>query len=215
MNEKISVSNSTILNQYVNSLKPSNNLNKSKGKTQSNVLNKTVENKNLQKNKGKIDTKYADKVILAKKGQGGYIKEFDLDNDGKISLEEFNKYCEENGIDGKDKVRLLTLMQTANSDEKIAKETLEDTEKSSDKVKNNAIYAKKGDEKYEEAMDENKNGEITYAEYYKYMQEKDKTTKSEEENLNDSQSDFDLSSGEEYVPKKIEPEVQSTVTYEG
>ena len=212
MSENISLSNGLQLNQFVTNLKTSNNNLNKKSKTQSGFLNKKSENKTVQKSKS--SSTIANKTILAKKGQAGYMREFDLDDDGKISLEEFNEYCEQNGIDGKDKLRLLTLMQTANSNEKVTEETLKESDKESNKAENKAIYAKKGDEKYDEAMDENKNGEVTYAEYYKYMQEQDKKSEKTEDlsQNNQSEADYDL---EEYIPKTIEPEVNSTVEYEG
>lgn len=221
MSENFSVSNGLQINQFVNNLKTNNNLNK-KSKTQSNFLNKKVENKTANKNKianKSNSSSKAGQVIIAKKGQAGYMREFDLNDDGKISLEEFNEYCEQNGIDGKDKLRLLTVMQSASANEKATEKIQENSEKDSKETDNKMLYAKKGDEKYDKAMDENNNGEITYAEYFKYLQEKDKTSETKEENTQSdttslNQPEFDEES-EEYIPKEIAPEVQSTVEYEG
>ena len=222
MSENFSVSNGLQINQFVNNLKASNNNLNKKSKTQSNFLNKKVENKTANKNK--IENKSnssskAGQIILAKKGQAGYMREFDLNDDGKISLEEFNEYCEQNGIDGRDKLRLLTVMQSASANEKATEKIQEKSEKDSKETDNKMLYAKKGDEKYDKAIDENQNGEITYAEYFKYLQEHDKTSeKQAEENQNDTtsqaQTEFD-DELEEYIPKEIAPETQSTVEYEG
>ena len=50
-------------------------------------------------------------IVVARKGDSGYIKQMDLDEDGEISLEEFNQYCEENGVSEEEKLRMLNMMQ--------------------------------------------------------------------------------------------------------
>ena len=126
----------------------------------------------------------------------------DLNNDGQVSLEEFNKYCEENNISEKDKLQMLQAIISANSDDKTVKSNLKDDDET--KVEDKAIYAKKGDEKYNEDMDLNKNGVVTYAEYLKYLNDKIKNENSEEIN----------SENEDYIAKEIKPEVDSTVEFE-
>ncbi|MBQ7287079.1 MAG: hypothetical protein IJW73_04885 [Candidatus Gastranaerophilales bacterium] len=105
---------------------------------------------------------YAKKIVLASKGETGYSPNFDVDENGIITLDEFNKYCEENNVNEKDKLKLMLSMQNSKVKDKIFKE---------DDKKDSRIYARKGDEKYVEEMDENKDSIVTYNEYIKYCQE--------------------------------------------
>ena len=106
---------------------------------------------------------YAKKIVLANKGETGYMSAFDLDQNGIITLDEFNKYCEENGVGEEDKLKLMLNMQSAKIKQKLAKQEEEKDDK--------RIYAKKGEEKYVEEMDENKDSIVTYDEYIKYCEE--------------------------------------------
>lgn len=174
MTEMISNSSSQYLNKYMNTLNQNKfNSNKNKSKSLLDLSNNKTDNTKRSSSSSKVGSQ----TILAKKGQAGYLKEMDLDEDGKISLEEFNEYCETNGIGAKEKLALVSAMLAANSNSKIAKETTkqDEAENKSNSSEDNAVYAKEGDEKYDEAMDENSNGVVTYAEYLKYINEKDKT----------------------------------------
>lgn len=162
--------------------------------------NKKTSNNKLESNKlnQKDENNIASKIIITKKGQAGYMPQMDLDDDGQISLEEFNKYCEENGISEKEKVALLTVMNYGKRDAKVAEESEdaskeingeEEKETENDEENEMNVYARKGDEKYNEKMDENENGVVTYAEYMKYL--RDRGEKSEE-----SDSDYQV----EFVP---------------
>lgn len=177
MNELISSSNNQYLNKY------SNNLNKSKKQT---LVNKNKVNNNAISSQNKS---IGNQTILAKRGQAGYLKEMDLDEDGKISLEEFNEYCENNGISAKDKLTMVTAMLAANTNSKLAKDTIKNKEDKNDNNNDNAVYAKEGDDKYDEAMDENSNGIVTYAEYLKYINQKDKNEDRNKEDIKDSQEE--------------------------
>ncbi|MBR2525578.1 EF-hand domain-containing protein [bacterium] len=145
----------------------------------------------------------ASKIVLAKKGSPAFMKQFDTDNDGQITLEEFNNYCEENGISEKDKAKILQVMQLANSNSKVVSANINKDEKT-EKIDEKMVYAKKGDEKYNEEMDTNKNGVITYAEYIQYLQKHNNNSNE----TNDLKEDM-------YIAKNIAPEVESTVEYEG
>lgn len=123
------------------------------GNKEANQLN-AIQNNNSQN--------YAKKIVLASKGESGYSPIFDVDNNGIITLDEFNKYCEENGIGEEDKLKLMMCMQTSKSREAFLKKEKED---------DGRIYSRKGDEKYVEEMDEDKNSIVTYEEYIKYCQE--------------------------------------------
>ncbi len=162
--------------------------------------NKKTSNNKLESNKlnQKDENNIASKIIITKKGQAGYMPQMDLDDDGQISLEEFNKYCEENGISEKEKVALLTVMNYGKRDAKVAEESEdvskeinaeEEKETENDEENEMNVYARKGDEKYNEKMDENENGVVTYAEYMKYL--RDRGEKSAE-----SDSDYQV----EFVP---------------
>lgn len=107
---------------------------------------------------------YAKKIVLASKGESGYSPIFDMDENGIITLDEFNKYCEENGISEDDKLKLMTSMQASKAKDAFLKE--EDN-----KEENKRIYARRGEEKYVEQMDENKDSIVTYDEYIKYCKE--------------------------------------------
>ncbi len=208
---------SNFSNQQANLFKTNNNTNKG-GKT-----NKTIGQKNSSP---------ASKITLAKKGQAGYMKEMDADNDRKVTLEEFNQYCEENGLSSEDKMKLLTCMQVSQMNEKISednKKTQEEEEKkekteekSSSKNDAKSIYAKKGDDKYNQEMDANDNGTITYAEYIDYINKKGETSQiensSEVQNTDKSTTSTEEKTVQEddseiYEPETIEPEVQSTVEF--
>lgn len=124
-------------------------------------------------------------VVIAKKGEAGYIDAFDLDEDGEITLEEFNEYCESNGIEGKEKVRIMLMMQSAKINSKLAQKASENKkgeEKEKSEINEGAVYARKGDDKYNEVMDKNKNGVVTYKEYMEYCNKK--AQKDEQDNKN-------------------------------
>lgn len=187
-------------------------------------------NPKSSKSTNQKEASYASKITLVKKGQAGYMKAMDTDNDGKITLEEFNEYCKENGLSEQDKMKLLTCMQVSTMNDKIQKDAekaKEDTEKDEEKSSKNdekSVYAKKGDDKYNEEMDLNKNDVVTYAEYIQYLQQqKDKTNSTEkttEESTDStnqteqSNSTTELNDGKEYEPSSIEPEIDSTVEYD-
>ena len=79
------------------------------------------------------------------------MSDFDLDEDGKITLEEFNKYCEDNGISPKDKIKLMTSMEISKIKDKLIEENVEKTVKDEKSSKNEtendnedkSVYAKK------------------------------------------------------------------------
>ena len=209
---------SNFSNQQTNLFKINNNTTKG-GKT----------NNKTNKNAGQKNTSPASKITLAKKGQAGYMKEMDADNDGKVTLEEFNQYCEENGLSSEDKMKLLTCMQVSQMNEKISednKKAQEEEEKKEKSEENKSsenddktIYAKKGDDKYNQEMDANNNGTITYAEYIEYINKKGET--SDTENTTETSEVAEQKStttseedSETYEAKTVEPEVQSTVEYD-
>ena len=116
-------------------------------------------------------------AVYATKGEPMYQKEMDTDEDGVITFKEFMDYCDENGIGYKERVLMLNNRmtyqlnkKTAESSEKVQQEAekaeeSENTEENNDSEK---VYARKGDTNYEEVIDENDDGTITYAEYMEY-----------------------------------------------
>lgn len=151
----------------------------------SNTFNTNNQTKNnlleIKKSDGSNSSK-TKSITIVKKGEAGYMEAMDKDKDGEVTMEEFNSYCEENGVDDKTKLALLETIQSAKMTKKLQekmeaqRKEQEEGEKDEttvqDENKDGIIYAKKGDEKYNEVMDENNNGVITYEEYIKYCQKK-------------------------------------------
>ena len=119
-------------------------------------FNNSAQNYNFfgqQTNTSSIETNKSatSNIILVKKGSSGYMSDFDLDEDGKITLEEFNKYCEDNGISPKDKIKLMTSMEISKIKDKLIEENVEKTVKDEKSSKNEtendnedkSVYAKK------------------------------------------------------------------------
>lgn len=91
---------------------------------------------------------------FAYKGEPTYDKEMDLDNDGVITFDEFNQYCEDNNISDSEKQSML--------ENRVHWQTF----------KQSLTYAEKGDLRYDENMDTNKDNRISYDEYMEYTRTK-------------------------------------------
>lgn len=121
------------------------------------------------------NTNGASNIILVKKGSTGYMTDVDFDEDGKITLEELNKYCDENGVSEKVKIELMTTMEFSKVKDSLIDKNVESSIKNPTDSKiqgeESSVYAKKGDDKYNEAMDSNKDRVVTYEEYVKYCME--------------------------------------------
>lgn len=76
------------------------------------------------------------------------------------------------------------------------------------------IYAQKGDEKYNNAMDSNSNGIITYEEYLDYINAKEGSDSSEEASNTDAQISDTSDTATYNEDAKIDKKAQSTVEYE-
>lgn len=116
-------------------------------------------------------------AVYATKGEPMYQKEMDTDEDGVITFKEFMDYCDENGIGYKERVLMLNNRmtyqlnkKTAESSEKVQQEAEKAEESKSTEENNDSekVYARKGDTNYEEVIDGNDDGTITYAEYMEY-----------------------------------------------
>lgn len=110
-------------------------------------------------------------AVYAEKGQPMYQKDMDKDGDGVITLEEFNTYCDENDISYSQRKQMLENRLNYQLSTELINVS---SEISKIKPKEENIYAKEGDEKYDEEIDENNDGKITYDEYIKYCEESEK-----------------------------------------
>ena len=116
--------------------------------------------------------------FYAKKGEPAYMKAMDADEDDIVSFEEFKDYCEENGISPKDMAKMVQIAssyrttQAQNDAEKtIEKQCKSEAQSRIKEIGSEAFYAKRGDSKYDKAMDTNNDGKISYKEYLEYCRE--------------------------------------------
>ena len=128
---------------------------------------------------GNIDTSY-----FAKKGEPMYSKEMDADEDGLVSLDEFKEYCKDKGISDKNMTKMVQLVnsyrelvsQTGKNDKNTPINNLTgDLLEKINSKNDDKIYAVRGDDKYDEAIDTNADDKITYKEYVDYCVEHAKT----------------------------------------
>ncbi len=147
-------------------------------------------------------------IVVVKKGSTGYMSDVDFDDDGTITLEEFNKYCEENGVSEKDKMALMTTMEFSKVKENLINKNVNKTAEQDSQAENSedkkSVYAKKGDKEYNEVMDTNNDGTVTYAEYVSYCSEQ-----AGYENKNSSKKELQYSKSE-----NSKSEITSTCEYE-
>lgn len=160
-----------------------------------NFLNKKPIGSNLaMKNNNKS-------VYYAKKGEPMYMKEMDEDEDGIVSIDEFRDYCKVNGISGKKMTEMLMLAnsyrvtQEQKKKEENKKQSKSENQNEEKEIETEAIYAKRGDSKYDETMDLNNDDKVSYKEYIEYCQEHAKTK--------DKKSDTKISELEDEVFKTI------------
>lgn len=121
-------------------------------------------------------------AYYAKKGEPMYIKEMDADEDGIVSFEEFKDYCDEKGISINERIRMTQLassyrtMQAQQKASKKIKEESKDKTETDNKTEaeSEAVYARRGDGKYDEVMDTNNDDKISYKEYIEYCREHSK-----------------------------------------
>ena len=114
-------------------------------------------------------------VYYAKKGEPMYMKEMDTDEDGIISLDEFKDYCQENGISSREMIKMVQMAnsyRTMQSDKRAEKSIKQKSSNDNvQEIEKEAIYAKRGDAKYEEVMDTNNDDKVSYKEYIEYCKE--------------------------------------------
>lgn len=150
----------------------SSNSNNSFG-LQTNFLNKKSAGLNFV-----MKTNNNNSGFYAKKGEPMYMKEMDADEDGVVSFEEFKDYCEENGISPKEMAKMVqmassyrTMQAQKKAEKEIEKQSKSENQPEIKEVESEAVYAKRGDGKYDEAMDTNNDDKVSYKEYIEYCKE--------------------------------------------
>lgn len=109
----------------------------------------------------------------AKKGEPMYQKNMDSDDDGVISFDEFREYCKSNGISTSDMKKMLEMRMTYKMMQENSNTASKDkkAEKEDFKIGDlDIIYAKDGDDKFDESMDSNGDSKISYREYLRYCE---------------------------------------------
>ena len=140
---------------------------------QTNFLNKKPAGLNFG-----MKTNNSCSAYYAKKGEPMYMKEMDADEDGIVSFDEFKDYCQANGISPREMTKMVQLansyrtMQAQQKAEKsIEKQSKFENQPEIKEVESEAVYAKRGDGKYDEAMDINNDDKVSYKEYIEYCKE--------------------------------------------
>lgn len=116
-------------------------------------------------------------AYYAKKGEPMYMKEMDADEDGIVSFDEFKEYCQENDISPKEMIKMVQLAnsyRTMQAQKKAAKSIKQNSSGDKNEIKeveSEAVYAKRGDSKYDEAMDTNNDDKVSYKEYIEYCKD--------------------------------------------
>lgn len=132
-------------------------------------------------------------VYYAKKGEPIYQKDMDLDEDGVVSIDEFREYCKNNNADVEQLLKNWLVYHSSKDVAETAKKLKEDEQQEEQTLKNDeALYAKKGDLKYEAVMDSNDDGKITYKEYMEYCKTNAKEEKSDTKTITSEGSDDEL-----------------------
>jgi hypothetical protein len=115
--------------------------------------------------------------FYAKKGEPMYMKEMDADEDGVVSFDEFKDYCQANGISPKEMTKMVQMansyrtMQAQKKAEKSIEQSKSENKLETKEVESEAVYARRGDGKYDEAMDMNSDDKVSYKEYIEYCKE--------------------------------------------
>ena len=155
-----------------------------------------------------LQNKQNNNLYYAKKGEPMYQKDMDEDEDGIVTFEEFNDYCDANGIGAKERQLMLQMRLSYHMTQEMAKKSKEiekikpkeeesetAQKESAENEDEEAVYARIGDTKYENVMDSDNDGVITYDEYMKYCEEnnetpkdKDKSAKAELEKTEDPET---------------------------
>lgn len=133
---------------------------------QTNFLNKKPAGLNFGMKTNNNNTAY-----YAKKGEPMYVKEMDADEDGIVSFDEFKDYCQANGISSKEMVRMVEMANSYRTMQAQGVNKKSNAKRKEQEVESEAVYAKRGDGKYDEAMDTNNDDKVSYKEYIEYCKE--------------------------------------------
>jgi len=143
-------------------------------------------------------------AYYAKKGEPMYMDEMDSDGDGVVSIDEFKEYCHSKGMSTREIVKMAELASTYRT-MKAENEAIDYVSKLTPNVSpklkqvetnNEAVYAERGDGKYDEKMDTNSDSKITYKEYMEYCEEHAKTDESKSAS---SDKDFETKNAEKAI----------------
>ena len=133
---------------------------------QTNFLNKKPACLNFGMKTNTNNTAY-----YAKKGEPMYMKEMDADEDGVVSFDEFKDYCQANGISPKEMTKMVQMANSYRTMQAQGVNKKSDTKSQDQEVENEPVYAKRGDGRYDEAMDTNNDDKVSYKEYIEYCKE--------------------------------------------
>jgi hypothetical protein len=133
---------------------------------QTNFLNKKPAGLNFGMKANNNNSAY-----YAQKGEPMYMKEMDADEDGIVSFDEFKDYCQANGISSKEMVRMVEMANSYRTMQGEGVNKKSNAKSKKQEVESEAVYAKRGDGKYDEAMDTNNDDKVSYKEYIEYCKE--------------------------------------------
>ena len=153
-----------------------------------------ISNFNISAKNSNISNTANKGAVYAEKGDPTYQKEMDADEDGVITMEEFIKYCKDNGISPSEQAQMLQNRLDLQLHKDRARVSAEIKEIKSE---GDAIYAKEGEDNYEEEIDANKDGKITYDEYMRYCEENEKPKEKQQPQEAVSEKTVDEESGKE------------------
>ena len=149
------------------------------------------------------------------------MKEMDADEDGIISFDEFKDYCQANDISPRE---MKKMVQIANSyrtmqAQKKAEKSIEKQGKSENRpeikeVESEAVYAKRGDGKYDEAMDTNNDDKVSYKEYIEYCKEHSQHQEQKSDTkVNESDGDLETIKTEKAINSYAQSETESAENF--
>lgn len=163
--------------------------------------------------KAKDNTAY-----YAKKGEPMYMDEMDSDGDGVVSIDEFKEYCQSKGMSPREMVKMAELASSYRT-MKAENEAIDYISKLGPNVfpklkqvetNNEAVYAKRGDGKYDEKMDINSDSKITYKEYMEYCENHAKTSESK---TGTGEKDFETKNAEKAIETYSESNAEAQESF--
>lgn len=139
------------------------------GVTNTNNQSFGIQNNNFSKGKNSV---------YAIKGESMYQKEMDADEDGVITFDEFNEYCDANGIDYKMRILLLNnrmMYKFSKDNEENSKKVKEEAEKAEEAKASEDTETQDSTQTgdvftLDEIINSDKEEKLTYEEYMKYCE---------------------------------------------